>query len=92
MQPSVILEAARDFLAVARRDEAAAEPGAEGAHASAHVSARSAAARGGLVQRVVTVLNMVGARLQALDPQLAATPVFQVLHTTPFPPITNPRS
>lgn len=75
---------------MARRDEAAAEPDAEEAHASAHPSARSAAARGGLVQRVVTVLNMVGARLQALDPQLAATPVFQVLRTTPCPPIADP--
>jgi len=35
------------------------------------------AARTSLVQRCVTVLNMLGARLQALDPALEATAAFQ---------------
>lgn len=68
LQPAAALDAACEFLATARGSEAAE---------SAKPCSRACAERGGLVQRCVTVLNMLGARLQALDPPIARTPAFQ---------------
>ena len=78
LQPAAALGAACEFLAAARR----AEP--------AKARSRACAERDGLVQRCVTVLNMLGARLQALDPPIARTPAFQVSSKYPKPYIRAP--
>ena len=85
LQPAAALGAACEFLATARGAGAAGNP---------KPCSRACAERGGLVQRCVTVLNMLGARLQALDPPIAQTPAFQVSSKYPEPYIraTNPVS
>ena len=83
LQPAAALGAACEFLAAAR-----------GAGAAEHAKScsRACAERGGLVQRCVTVLNMLGARLQALDPPIARTPAFQVSNQDPKPYIDSQKT
>ena len=76
LQPAAALGAACEFLAAAR---------GAGAAGTLKPCSKACAERGGLVQRCVTVLNMLGARLQALDPSIARTPAFQVSSQHPKP-------